>query len=526
MSKALHYPRYMAAFLKKHMSTLIVISIFALVAFFHIWQLDTFPRELFIDEASNGLNALTISETGHDEHGNFLPLFIRSFGGHKGSVQHYITVFVFWFFWPSPFMLLFSSTVSFFLFLLGAVLLIQKLSPKNTFWVLTYTLLASGMLPWFFPISRTAFEVNAMLPVMMFAVYWIFRTFEQPGKQPVYAAAIAGTLTSLTIFTYQAGKLLGPLLAISVILLYARPSRWKNCVAYVGACAALLIPYIFYTIEHPAANTARLQQISYVLSEIPLSQKIAIFISNYFKHFSFDFLLLSGDANLRHAIQYGGELLVIVWFLALLGIGSILFLRNSLYPRFRIFLLINLFLAPIPASLTLPYELPHAMRSIAMGIFFVLLSCIGYLVLQHLFKHKTTVVWTVVLVILFLETNCYAYNYFWRYPEQKGFSAAWWEYGAEEALRMALERHPGKILFAGSYFANGFNYANYEFYRRTIPREDDPPVARIDLASATATDVLNTCVIARPAEKRRIEELAPSVDLTQNRWRIRLHCFE
>jgi len=49
----------------------------------------------FIDESSIAYNALTISRTGLDEHGQRMPLYFRAFGEYKNPVYIYLLAALF-----------------------------------------------------------------------------------------------------------------------------------------------------------------------------------------------------------------------------------------------------------------------------------------------------------------------------------------------------------------------------------------------------------------------------------------------
>src|SRR5690348_18438199 len=75
-----------------------ILSGVALILFSALIQfaaLRTNPPGFFLDESSIAYNAHTVSQTGHDEHGEAWPLFFRAFGEFKNPVYIYLRAGVF-----------------------------------------------------------------------------------------------------------------------------------------------------------------------------------------------------------------------------------------------------------------------------------------------------------------------------------------------------------------------------------------------------------------------------------------------
>ena len=96
-----------------------------------------------------------------------------------------------------------------------------------------------------------------------------------------------------------------------------------------------------------------------------------IFLTNYFNHFNFNYLFLSGDSNPRHSVQSVGYLYLIQFPFLIYG----LLLSLKRHNKLDLLLLAWLFLAPIPAALTLAS--PHGLRSLSMIIPLTIITAIG-----------------------------------------------------------------------------------------------------------------------------------------------------
>ncbi|MDA0710207.1 MAG: hypothetical protein O3B73_08360 [bacterium] len=61
-----------------------------IAALFRLPFLAANPISVHADEASSGYDAYSIWETGKDQHGEFFPLFARSFGEYNEALHRYI----------------------------------------------------------------------------------------------------------------------------------------------------------------------------------------------------------------------------------------------------------------------------------------------------------------------------------------------------------------------------------------------------------------------------------------------------
>lgn len=145
----------------------------------HLWQLDTLPRGFYTDELATGYNAITIANTGQDEFGHSFPLYFQSFGDYKQPIFIYTTALVFKLLGVSEFNLRLVSFFYFMLFIVSLHLIIRKLFPHNNL-VLLYTLITAGFLPWYFTLSRLAFDVITQLAITALALFFVLKTYHDP----------------------------------------------------------------------------------------------------------------------------------------------------------------------------------------------------------------------------------------------------------------------------------------------------------------------------------------------------------
>lgn len=288
----------------------------------------------FIDESSIATNALLISRTGADEHGVRMPLYFAAFGEYKNPVYIYLLAAVFRVTGPG---ILIARTLSIVLGFAAAI--VMALLFRRDLIAASFVFLAALMTPWLFETSRLVFEVAAFPLALALALL-------AARKGSIVPCALA---LALVTYTYTAGRLLGPLMAIGLLLLLP----WRRVLAIWGAYAIALIPLLVFAIRHPGALTAR-------LAEVGVTRN---FMANYFASFS---ILWRGDPNARHHIPFGGEIFISLAILAVIGLIA------GWRDRWGRYLLFLLLIAPLPGAIT--NEGPHALRLITMAVAIVILA--------------------------------------------------------------------------------------------------------------------------------------------------------
>lgn len=466
-----------------------LLLLLALIAWAHVWRLDEVPRGLYVDESSIGLNAATIAESGRDEHGVAWPVFFKAFGEWKNPVHVYAAALVFKVSGVSVAALRATSFL-FFLALLGGVwALARALFPDSRATAL-WAVAATGFLPWFFTVSRLAFEAIAQPAVVVWALWLLHRAYEAYEREGVRGRAgfppvaiLAGLAAGLSIYTYSTARLLSPLLLASLLIAYSARRYWTRHLLVGGGFLVACVPYAVFTLRHPGALTGRFRGLSFLFDEaIPLGKKAWLLAQGYGAQWSGDFLLVTGDPNQRHATGHAGQVFVVV--LALAVAGLIWAVRGSAgRSRFTGLLFLNLLAAPLPAALT---GEPHALRGLLLGLYLVIFSCYGFHALTRIAdpERRRTAVWAASFVLA-LEAAANVWGYFGPYPQR---SIGWFEsYDFPGALRRAVKVGARRIVVSPR---GNQPYAHLEFYRRTLDLPPSIPVAVAEPAAAPGTCVL------------------------------------
>ena len=337
------------------------------VSAFQLWIDPSNPPGYHRDEASISYNAYSISRTLHDEDGNLLPLFFRSFGDYKSPLYPYLLAAVFRVTGPSQEVARGVSAV----LVLAAVLLLGVLARRVTGddAVAVVVVLLAGLTPWLFELGRLAIEASTQPLVVTGLLLVLHRTWRR-GRWRVGEGAGAGALLAALTYSYTGSRLLGPLLALALVVLAGR-GRMRWLAAAWATFAALLVPLAVYGLRHPGTLTARYQQTTIARNGLAGPRLVVQAISNWLHDANPWHWATSGDpAPYIHVGGSYGSLFAAVVALALAGLVLVfLHERDNLWWRYVVLCLL---LAPVPAALTV--DRYNAIRLAALPVFVLVLA--------------------------------------------------------------------------------------------------------------------------------------------------------
>lgn len=419
-------------------------------------RLGTLPPALFRDEAEKAYNAYCLLKTGCDISGHFLPLFINVYGVTTSAIYQYAAVPFMGMLgmneWSARMPAAFAGIAA---IVVNYALLRRERGVSVALWA-TFFLAFS---PWHIVFSRWA-QQGIFLPLLLAMGALGLRRFLDGCRAglPVAAAALA-----VALYAYEVARVFVPLLLVWMLLLYWREfrARWKQTVVSLGVLGLLSMPVLILLTTQTAEAQARFNKISIFQPDRSFAQVAIQFASNYVQHFSPKFLLLRGDAELRHSAGIG--ILTGVEFVSLV-VGVIVLLRWR--EKRDLFWLGWLAIFPVAASLT-QNGIPHALRCIvaipaiqniaAIGIE----SCLARVPTKH--SRQTRAFAVLLGLIAFLP---FANSYFVSYKSRSAFN---WQYGVKQSLEKLrpLSDKIDRIVF---YDVVGAEYFTL-FYEKFPPRE-------------------------------------------------------
>lgn len=424
------------------------LSLVFFIAFItRFYRLDLIPTGLYSDEASIGYNAYCISELGKDEHGESFPIYFKAFGEYKNPLLVYIEAIFIKLFGPSVGVIRFGVSVLGFLSIVFTYLLARLYFDKKTSLLSAFLLSIS---PWHMLFSRQVGDASSYTMFLVLGLYLFLRGVKHDSKCILFSSIPIG----LSFYSYAIAKLFTPLIFLFVVLINLKllKHKIKYFITWILAVFLIITPMIFATITingiqgrynllsitnkyfciDPAKKELKKTPLSFLaISDITVLP--AVFVSNYFKHMSFDFLLLHGDRNGRHNIGERGQLLFFTFWMSLIGFFNLLFRRKSELLLFPLWFL----LFPVPPALTWE-ALPHAARSICGLPVFEILAAVGFFTvisfIQYVFSIKKMIlasslslVFVLFLIRSYIDANSAVYGFFVNYAKN---SALWYDYGA------------------------------------------------------------------------------------------------
>ncbi len=388
------------------------------------------PPDFYTDEAVGAAHVLCLKETGSDLRQHPLPLFSRGL-----DIGYYTAPYLYGeLAWTSVFGNSRASFRSFLAFVSVSTLLllfwwVRKRTDSETALV---ALLLGSISPWVFQFSRIAWDpplAPFFLMLGLVALDWKHRLSPVAG----------GFAFALASYAYPASRL-----QAAFLLLLIPGQSWKSKSVTLATFVVALIPMAYQTWTDPMFSVR--SQILILWSDHPMNpfrflgpmEWIRVFFENILKHLHPDFLLISGDRNLRHSTGFSGLMSPAEWLLLMggaivgMGIMTFHFIRNrtrSIQIFFKIdpmvwFCMIAAFLGLMPAALT--WEgLPHALRSIGAWPFLVILAALAFRPIQNRFR--TTAMITLLLIASVYSVRYFS-NFFKDYPTT---ASAWFQTGAD-----------------------------------------------------------------------------------------------
>lgn len=393
--------------LKFNNQKIILVLICLIFLFTRFYKINEIPPSVYWDEASIGVNARFIAETGRDEWGKFFPIHFRAFGEFKLPVYIYATAISVKLFGLSEFALRFPAVLFSLGTLIAIYLLGEKISGNSAIGLFGSFFLSIS--PWFFIFSRTGYEATAGLMFYLFGIY----IFLEQGKKSWYILVSIISFI-LSAYSYNSFRIVSPITFF--VLFFWNIRELKNCmkksiIFWMLSGVVLIVSIIpIYRLYVFDAGISRLQAVGATKAN---------FARNYLSHFNPSFLFISGDKNLRSQQSDFGQLYLPDAILLTLGILYLISKKS----RYNLLLLILLSLGPIPAAIT--KESPHALRAISIVPFICLISANGVFFIKRYFKLKYLAETIVVVIFLIFFGNYYR-NFLLVYPVE---SSEDWQYG-------------------------------------------------------------------------------------------------
>jgi len=456
-----------------------LIIIFLVSFFLRFYKVGEYPPLLW-DEAAIGYNAYSIIQTGKDEYGQTLPIIFKSFGDYKPGFYIYLAI---------PFIKLLglnATATRLPSVILGSLLpillyfLIKEINPKAHKTAIFATLI-TAFNPYSIHFSRGAWETNVLTFELVLASFLFFKYINQKKNKYLLLSSI---IFGLSLFTYQAGKMISLFLIIILFLTNLKivnkqniKSLFLNFVLPLFIFSMPIIYGLFFS-----GNANRLGVVS--LFSYPRSIEEARIIINessqldynvfhnhpvffsrnfllrYFNNFSPKFLTFEGDwQSPRHSAPYFG--VILYPSLIFLIIGIFFALSRSKIDKINIFFLLWLLVAPIPAALT--RDTISAVRSMSFSIPLIYFISLGLYFIIDKYKNifLNCLIFGVYLISFIYYSDLYLNHMIKKSPDD-------FLYGYQQSMEYLIKNQSkyNQIVMSDFY---GQAYIYYLFYSKYPP---------------------------------------------------------
>lgn len=472
---------------KKQIQGFFLIAIFFLAFFLRFYKLGEIPFGLYQDETAIGYNAFSLLETSRDEHGQFLPLYFKSFGDYKLPVYIYLTTI------PVKFLGLTGLAVRFWSAFFGSLTVIfvyflLRLSLARKTIALFATLLLA-INPWHLHYSRATFEVSLSLFLFVLGA-WLFQLAFVKKRNTLFVLAVVSFV--LVVYTYNLTRLLAPLLLLIFCFVHYSTVKKipKKIIVLSGIVAfVLLIPFLISFFSAGGVGSARgtliltsavvqakiLEFRSYLVS-LPRLFPILFFnrwISSFWQYLlnlasylSVPFFFISGSSHGCHGIGNFGQFYLFELPLIIFGIIGMVKEKVKSFSLWAWWALVTIAVA------SLTREAPHATRSFFLILPLVIFSAYGLFYFLLWLKSLKKLVKRVAVGLIFISLVIYSLvfyftSYYVRFPI---FYASSWR-AADKELALYLKdrlQDFDKIILDQSV---GLVYSSILFYQRYSPKE-------------------------------------------------------
>ncbi len=384
---------------------LVCILVYVLI---RLIGLTDYPGYFTFDEAMPTTLAADFLRDGFRNYdGDLFPPFFQNINKYSLGTTVYIQLVVLLIFGRSAYIIRAASVL---IGLIGAIcvsLALRDIFHVKNWWI---GILLLSVIPAWFHHSRTAYEMVTFVSCYstMLYFYWMYRFHKPAYLYPAIAFA------AFAFYAYAPGQLLVPLTIFALLILDFRYHFRRFAFSASGLLigAIFFYPYVVFQFKHLGDTTGYLQNLeSYWVQNIPITEKISIFLGRYFSHLNpvywfapaYDATSFDG---LLHIMKGYGHLGL--WLIPILAWGLLLLLSRLREPQYQTLFAV-LLIAPVGASMVLS---PSSItRALVMVIPVALIASIGLDDLVHRVAQRLTSAsrpfLTSALLIVLLSVNFY-----------------------------------------------------------------------------------------------------------------------
>lgn len=467
---------------------LLGLTLFLSILLRLVW-IDTFPPAPYSDEVNQAYNAYSILKTGKDEHGNFLPVSLRSFGDWKPPLQTYLMIPSIALLGLNVLSLRLPNAVLGVLSVLLSFFLVKELfsnnSKKESLALLVAFLISIS--PWHLHQSRSAMLVMVSLFFTQLGLYFFLKFPKR--KYYLFLSVVAFVLS---FYSYYGMRLIIPLLGLYLFIRYQKQllNNKKFLIVNFTLGLFLILPLFIAYLREPNVVFGRVKNVSIFYDKgtklklgellaqdlvVNIPYKLSPFYHNkpylyakdilkrFFEHLDGQFLFIRGDLASPFLIPNMGVFYIVDGLLIVFG--ALLLLKNKEHNTDLLF--IWLIVSILPASLT--FLTPTQNRTFNSLFPFSIFIAYGLLYLLLMMKTRTRKLLPpfilAIVVIYSFSLKFYLNNFYKILP--LSFSREWL-FGFKEVVEY-INQHGNysKVIFLPK---TGMAYIYVLFYNQYPPQ--------------------------------------------------------
>jgi len=451
----------------KALITLLFLVVLVAGAWIRMSDLETNPPGFWQDEASTGLDAYLIWETGADRAGKFLPIISKSFGDYPLAGYRYLTAPIVGLAGLSIKNERLTAALFGFLMVLFAALAVRRTSNSK---LAFFTLLSAAVCPTWIHFSRYGSEA-ILLPFFLVTGFALFEL----GKTQARYLWLGSISLAASAYTYHAVKLVLPLWMIA-FLIYQKPllqKLWKDQKKHIFGPAILfaicVLPSVWMALTNEGMARGRT-----VLAWQHYSgwKLIRIILNNYLSYLDFGLLFVRGGPAVAQSIPGLGLWNLVELPFVLVGIYQVF--QPSKYKRFYYFVLAWFLLGPLPGGVT--YETENIGRVIAWLPAPQILCGIGMMSLYDRWEkfraHPATsnhqirklITFSTALLFVAAWTATYAQVFYLTLVSYPLTTSRDWQFEISRSLQCAKSKRTDEQIIVAPNFQAVHTFAHFHLY--------------------------------------------------------------
>lgn len=392
----------------------VLLLIIPLASFLRFWQLGIVPVGVTHDELGYIYNSYSISQTGRNVFGEFLPLFTwLNIGGFPFlPVPIYFSIPFFWLFGLSANAGRLPSAILGTLDVFLLYILVKQIFNKTSLALLSALFLAIS--PWHLHLSRSAYDPNfALFFYLLGIVIFIYEV--RSKKLPIFSVVAM----FFAIFSYRGMNPIFPVLIIALVwygIAFLNMSRKQLIVFFlsVGFVVLVIVSVVLingkaYTAEARIWDDPKMQEnidIQIREAQGPLFVR-RLFLNkpmyvlnklreNYIRAYSPEFLSLYTEPSKIYSIWTRGRIYFLDIVFIILGVAYL----YKLNKHKASFVLLLMLIGGLPGMIG---GFPYSARNFFLSVFFPILSAGGVLfLLQNVVVERLKIILIIVLVTSYM----------------------------------------------------------------------------------------------------------------------------